>query len=740
MYRILLVFILVLTSLASYSDEPAECPNDINSELKLQISKLVKDDKNNILGLQFHITTLKMAMKVAGTKERTLEDYLSKQENILDESSITEDLVKIYEEYGISNDLEEIKRLSDTKGAKYSKGSTRLYNKNVSAYILSKVLNKEEGYSKTDAAILSVANLITEDAKKFGNTSAQRNLTNLSNRLAIYTGYVDPKRGLSIGQMESELDSLEATLKDFMDSVKKDFLDEFSHCFDENDIYLKTCKKENLDDLINQEFLNLLKEIATKSTKATFKSTKLGLISLEDGDVTINFDKHQVRTTIYRPKVIEKKPGQKIVVPKEPEFKLKEEFMCNGVPEAYRNKKQEKLDVLKIVTDCALKAVERAIEGFLYDLVDLDFTDENSVQTNSKKLNYTSDLLKLKKGLNTDEIDDDHIDEGDDQVPLRVKTKEEKEKIRNEKISSNQEKIRKKLLTLQPEELEKFGAKKINGEIKVFNRDKYSDSYFDLTLELNFTESQREMIKNRIRLTQMKKYSNSSVLPSGKAHAQNNNSITFANSYKLTNSSRILNPINQAKESVKSIMNEVETKILPGIFTGKCWNVGSVVKTVCGMIGHAVGKTVLETGITAITTAGTGVAALPGIFSKNLVLEAKNEGKNILYNVGIHSAMRAGALSIAKGTRYTDEYIDNREHIFHEFEKIGTKNIQSLLRNSSRSSVSRTGKSIMDLIKSFDKNQTRKDIKSLNAAAAVFGNINELDKGLICERSVLACD
>ena len=101
-----------------------ECPNDINQELRKRILKLLEDDKDGILGLQFHITTLKMAIKSKEAGHRTLESYVRMEENRLAASDITQEMVEIYKEYGVADDIEEARKLANTSDAKYNLGST----------------------------------------------------------------------------------------------------------------------------------------------------------------------------------------------------------------------------------------------------------------------------------------------------------------------------------------------------------------------------------------------------------------------------------------------------------------------------------------------------------------------------------------------------------------------------------------------------------------------------------------
>ncbi len=105
-----LIFLIFLEFVFSTVSFGQDCTEAINSETQKKVQELISKDDNNILGLQFHITTLKMALEVEKSELKTLEGYLKKKEKLLKDSPVINDLVRSYKAFGFQEDLTEIKK------------------------------------------------------------------------------------------------------------------------------------------------------------------------------------------------------------------------------------------------------------------------------------------------------------------------------------------------------------------------------------------------------------------------------------------------------------------------------------------------------------------------------------------------------------------------------------------------------------------------------------------------------
>jgi hypothetical protein len=226
---------------------------DCEVEFSKLAAELLQDKGKNVLARQFELTTLKMAREVRQSNRRTLEGLVNHKQRELsansDSNQILNQLKKAYRENGFESDLENLEKELRRKGQKnfsYYDGKRRLDNLQASAKILSySVVNPRAGLDQNDVAIVwFMDKLSTKAGEKFGSLSKEHNRLNISNRIAFYTGAIDP----SSAQLAQELDS---KLKKESDALKKEF-DQLAEKFKEKNAtcFAKLFESECVDHTI----------------------------------------------------------------------------------------------------------------------------------------------------------------------------------------------------------------------------------------------------------------------------------------------------------------------------------------------------------------------------------------------------------------------------------------------------------------------------------------------------------
>lgn len=176
---------------------------DCADELNKEIAALLDDDKKNIIGLQFELTVLKMAAATSGANANTFEGLIKSQsKNIaaIDTGIITK-MNKMYSDHGLKEDAEAITKHLNDKASKsnYYAKDKRFFNQDSSAFVLAyQNLVPDSGIKDADVAVLWFMDKVSAKAKSQGGAyTAKHNLTNLSTRIAQYTGAIDPKKAIS---------------------------------------------------------------------------------------------------------------------------------------------------------------------------------------------------------------------------------------------------------------------------------------------------------------------------------------------------------------------------------------------------------------------------------------------------------------------------------------------------------------------------------------------------------------
>lgn len=406
-----------------------------SSTFEAEIKKLMTDENANILGVQFNLTSLKLALKLKRSSKRTIERYLKVRERDLREHVVVQRLTDIYKEYGITEDQNEISKILNYDEKKYSKGSRRLTNKSVSAYILADIQKGNSKFKLADAAIIRAAHVLSEASlnshEKF---SADYNLTQISNRLAILSGYVDPKNALSEEEIINSIEEQESFLKYHFEKISNFFKEKYKDCFSSQD---EKCLAIMIDDKINLSFLKVMKDIIKKGQGKYLGITKGTLSDKDNGSYTINLnsnwsvslnndlseevqeaDLNTVSPVQERPEqespptsetdqgslenpppVLENVESPALPVLENPPLSFDpKEHACNGVPYSYR---EGEVSGNFSVGNCFRKLAESAITGFLGEHFSKNTSQTKSsigLTHNEQVRSRIEDLRKIRNG------------------------------------------------------------------------------------------------------------------------------------------------------------------------------------------------------------------------------------------------------------------------------------------------------------------------------------------------------
>ncbi len=207
-----------------------------DSVLAGKIVELVKADKSKILDMQFELTALKLARETLKSNHKTTEGYIKNQEALLtklDDQGIREKLKKLYQTFGETADADKIEKelaesIGKVKGASYIKKETRFKNKDLSAYVLAKVLSDDKGteYDINDASILWYRSEISEGVEAQSHRgSAAANLQEVSTRVAQLTGIAGTK-GKSLDEIMQLIADTQQIIGEEFDRIKTLFTDD----------------------------------------------------------------------------------------------------------------------------------------------------------------------------------------------------------------------------------------------------------------------------------------------------------------------------------------------------------------------------------------------------------------------------------------------------------------------------------------------------------------------------------
>jgi hypothetical protein len=200
-----------------------ESDPNCQEELKKEIAKLLEQDKNNIIGLQYELTVLKMASLVVGEKKSTLEALIKQSADTIakaDQGKIDQ-MRELYKKYGLPEDEQKIYDHLKEKSinANYYAKDKRFFNDDSSAFLMMYLqLNPSSNIKDSDISVLWLMDKVSKKAEsQFGKYSSAHNRTNLSTRIAQYTDAINPKYAVSSEKLEEMRSKQKAKLdKEFL--------------------------------------------------------------------------------------------------------------------------------------------------------------------------------------------------------------------------------------------------------------------------------------------------------------------------------------------------------------------------------------------------------------------------------------------------------------------------------------------------------------------------------------------
>lgn len=267
-----------------------DCKNELNKAL----DQFFSENREDFIRAQYRITSLKLAQKTKGSNKVTLEEVLKDEkanlQNIKNSSESSTKLKELYKAYGFAEDnkaISEVEKLaSKSNNLNYYKGTQRLLNEDLSAYIMANVADsKNTLFDEADAATAWLFDemqkkYVSMGNKKFGTEFNLMNLSSSSYLLANGQGNkpVDINQSLS----QSELVFTEAYA-----SFLEKFKNEKKICFEEGQAFHNECD-ENLMALIEKGFAEDLQKLV-KGMQSDAIKPEFSVDHLKIADSEISF-------------------------------------------------------------------------------------------------------------------------------------------------------------------------------------------------------------------------------------------------------------------------------------------------------------------------------------------------------------------------------------------------------------------------------------------------------------------
>lgn len=282
--------------------------DECKEALQQALAEILKDDTKNIIGMQYELTVLKMAVLASESKGKTMESFIQSQSKAIEEADKEgKILVKVnatYKKYGLPEDQKALVDHLKQKAteAEYYKKEKRFYNQESSAFLLAyQNLNPEAGFKDSDISILWYMDKVNQRAvinSKGNKFSAQSNLTNLSTRVAHYTADIKGLKSQSkenllglVSQQKKKIDKeMEAVLEGFKKSNLACYNSLFGGAAGDKECNLK---------VLDEEFSRLLSIVSQIPSS--------DLISLDDslkGNFTVSHKNKELITKFKIQRVI----------------------------------------------------------------------------------------------------------------------------------------------------------------------------------------------------------------------------------------------------------------------------------------------------------------------------------------------------------------------------------------------------------------------------------------------------
>lgn len=209
-------------------------------QLTAALSKILADDKKNIIGQQYELTVMKMAALALGENSKSLEGLIKSKSEKLNQidDGVIDEMNKVYKAHGLNEDAQAITNHLKLKAAKanYYPVDKRFFNQDSSAFVLAyQKMNPTSGIKDTDVSVLWFMDKVTKKAQSGvdGKYSSLANRTNLSTRIAQYTGLVGNNQALSAKQLAPLIDQQKKELDGELTAFIADFKLENATCFNE---------------------------------------------------------------------------------------------------------------------------------------------------------------------------------------------------------------------------------------------------------------------------------------------------------------------------------------------------------------------------------------------------------------------------------------------------------------------------------------------------------------------------
>lgn len=236
--------------------------------IQQRIRELLEGDENNMLGKQFQLTSLKMALQIMENRTKksydNVEEYINADQKDLlnkDNQKVLDKLVGFYRNYGKVEDESFISDSFDkVKNSNYFKSSTRIYNDSASVLILAdSMTNENSRFSELDAASAWFASKVNE---KFRTGTYHNNLTNLSSLTFRVLGKLkNEKPPININKLKDGIAKIEADLDGNYELMRQDISEKFADCFKGENVSCNS--KENFDQNVARSIMDLTSKITT---------------------------------------------------------------------------------------------------------------------------------------------------------------------------------------------------------------------------------------------------------------------------------------------------------------------------------------------------------------------------------------------------------------------------------------------------------------------------------------------
>jgi hypothetical protein len=234
-----------------------------------------------------------MAAQVVSAQRVTLEGLAKTklQELAKSDQTIIGKMNDLYTKYGAKEDGQKISaHLKDkVNSASYYQKDKRFFNEDSSAFLMAyREINPSAGIKDSDISVLWLMSKVAEKTQsQNGQFSAAHNLTNLSTRIAQYTGAINSSQAIS-----------KAELNEMVNKQKSKIDSEFLLMLKNFKASNQACYAQIFEDGEDECNLNQIETSFSDLLAITAKLTAPDLISLDKG-LKVGIDKMRFNITKY---------------------------------------------------------------------------------------------------------------------------------------------------------------------------------------------------------------------------------------------------------------------------------------------------------------------------------------------------------------------------------------------------------------------------------------------------------